>query len=260
VTINSVPAAVSSWSDVQIVVTVPNTSSGLVVVTAPYAGATVGNPVFTIPGPVIGSITPNTGTSGTQVTIFGSGFGLVQGTSSVSINSTNVTSVISWSSTQIIATVPPGTQTGPVLVNAANGISNNNVIFTVPTPVISGLSPSSGSAGTQVTITGSGFGLTQIGSGVSFTGAGWVSASSWSDTQIVVTVPAGAQTGPVLAKGPTGVSNNNVIFTVPGPVVTSISPASGTVGAQVTIVGSGFGASSSMVQFNGSNAPCCQLE
>jgi RHS repeat-associated protein len=255
VTINSVPAAVSSWSDVQIVVTVPNTSSGLVVVTAPYAGATVGNPVFTIPGPVIGSITPNTGTSGTQVTIFGSGFGLVQGTSSVSINSTNVTSVISWSSTQIIATVPPGTQTGPVLVNAANGISNNNVIFTVPTPVISGLSPSSGSAGTQVTITGSGFGLTQIGSGVSFTGAGWVSASSWSDTQIVVTVPAGAQTGPVLAKGPTGVSNNNVIFTVPGPVVTSISPASGTVGAQVTIVGSGFGASSSMVQFNGSNAP-----
>jgi RHS repeat-associated protein len=49
-----------------------------------------------------------------------------------------------------------------------------------------------------VTITGAGFGATQSTSTVNFWGAATAAAvTSWSDTQIVATVPAGTSTGPV---------------------------------------------------------------
>jgi RHS repeat-associated protein len=143
--------------------------------------------------PTITSVSPLSGVVGTKVVITGSSFGSAQG--SVTIGGT-VAPVTSWSATSITITVPSGATTGSLIVTAG-GVPSNPVTFTVVAASIS-LSPSSGPVGTQVTITGSGFGATQGSSTVSFNG---ISASSnvvsWSATSIVVTVPAGATTGPV---------------------------------------------------------------
>lgn len=63
---------------------------------------------------VIDSITPNHGLTGTVVVIAGSGFGAVQGASTVDFNGTLVVPTI-WSDTALTVTVPAST-TGPVHV------------------------------------------------------------------------------------------------------------------------------------------------
>jgi hypothetical protein len=92
---------------------------------------------------------------------------------------------------------------------------SNEVAFTVPLPAapsLSSLSPSSGAAGTIVTITGANFGSSQSGSSVSFNGVA-ATPSSWSATRIVAAVPAGAGTGNVVAII-AGVPSNGLSFTV----------------------------------------------
>ena len=59
-------------------------------------------------------------------------------------------------------------------------------------------SPTSGPVGTEVTITGTNFGATRIGSNVTFNGTRAPDYTSWSDTRIVVEVPEGATSGPVV--------------------------------------------------------------
>ena len=96
-------------------------------------------------------------------------------------------------------------------------------------PVITGMTPGSGSAGTgtQVTITGSAFGAAQGAGRVEFfyrSGQPRVSAPvvSWSDTSIVCTVPtalvdsypASAGSGPVTVVTSTGMTSNEYAFNV----------------------------------------------
>src|ERR1700734_3256358 len=61
-------------------------------------------------------------------------------------------------------------------------------------PTLSGISPSFGPVGLPVTITGSGFGATQLTSTVSLSGT-TASVMSWSDTSILALVPSGATSG-----------------------------------------------------------------
>jgi regulation of enolase protein 1 (concanavalin A-like superfamily) len=77
-------------------------------------------------------------------------------------------------------------------------------------PTISSLSPSSGPAGTSVTITGTNFGSTQ--GTLTFNGVS-TTATSWNNTTIVAPVPAGATTGPV-AVMVAGVRSNSFNFIV----------------------------------------------
>src|SRR5262249_39536464 len=115
--------------------------------------------------------------------------------------------------------------------------------------------PSAGMQGAQAQINGGGFGATQGTSTIAFNGTN-ATVASWSDTQITVTVPANATSGPVRATVGGGAGNNNVHFTIAVPQVNSVSPTSGVVGTQVTVNGSGFGASqgTSTISFNGSTA------
>jgi hypothetical protein len=136
-----------------------------------------------------------------------------------------------------------------------SGGSNSNTP-PIPVPSISNLAPSSGSVGATVTITGTNFGSSQGGSTVTFNGAA-AAVTSWSATSIAVTVPNGATTGNVVVTVG-GQASNGVNFTVtpPAPVITSVSPGSGLVGAAVTILGTNFGSSQSgsTVTFNGKSA------
>src|SRR5215510_9403907 len=266
VTFNGLTAVITSWSATQIVAAVPNgATTGNAVVTA--AGGVASNGVlFTVtPAPSTSSLVPNSGVVGSSVTINGSNFGPSQGNGFVTFNGTTAT-VSSWSATRIVVTVPVGATTGNVRVIAAGGVEADGVPFTViPPPSITSLTPTSGIIGSSVTIAGANFGATQGTSTVSFNGV-LATASSWSNTSIVATVPAGATTGnvTVTVSGQNGKlhsvarlprDSNGVKFTVL-PHINTVSPTSQPVGKAVTINGTGFGTTqgTSTVTFGGVSA------
>ena len=75
-------------------------------------------------------------------------------------------------------------------------------------PSISTVAPDTAIAGDTLTIEGSGFGEVQDTGYVTFhDGAEAIEYISWSDTQIEVTVPEGAQTGEVIVTTDNGTSN-----------------------------------------------------
>ena len=83
-----------------------------------------------------------------------------------------------------------------------------------PAPLITAVSATTGSIGSQVVISGSGFGVTQAGSVVLLNGAA-VTINSWSDTSLIITIPSGATTGPMLVSvAPSMNDSNPVRFTV----------------------------------------------
>src|SRR5206468_12162096 len=110
-----------------------------------------------------------------------------------------------------VAPVPSGATTGNVVVTVG-GVASNGVSFTVtvPAPNITSLNPTSGFAGTSVTISGANFGATQGTSTVKFNGIAAM-PTSWSATSIVVPVPTGATTGNVRAEE-RRVGNNGISF------------------------------------------------
>ena len=144
--------------------------------------------------------------------------------------------VSSWGAASIVAVVPAGAATGNAVVTVG-GVATNGSLFTVVVPPsITSLTPASGGVGTPVTIAGTNFGATQGTSTVTFNGVA-ATVSSWGAASIVAVVPAGAATGNVVVTLG-GVSSNAVSFTVAAPPsITSLTPASGAVGAPVTIAG-----------------------
>jgi RHS repeat-associated protein len=196
VTFNSVPAtSITSWSNTQIVATVPSAvpeGAGPVVVTSSSlsSNATV---LFTAFNPVITNLAPPSGPPNGIVVLSGTGFGPYQG--SVQFNGV-AAHVFLWSDTSISVTVPLNATTGSVTVTV-NGFPSTGVTFNVIEALaITGISTSSGLVGSSLTISGAGFGATQSDSVVTFDSVP-ATPTSWSDTGIVVTVPPGAATGPV---------------------------------------------------------------
>ncbi|MFH1453041.1 MAG: YCF48-related protein [Armatimonadota bacterium] len=160
--------------------------------------------------PTITSLSTSTVTFGTAVTINGTNFGGSQGTSTVTFNGTTATNITSWSGTQIQCTVPVNVTSGNVVVTVDNQASNGSA-FTINTPSISGLNVDTGMVGGSVTITGTNFGSSQGTSTVTFNSVS-ASITSWSNTQIVCTIPS-TTTGNVIVTV-AGNTSNGVSFTV----------------------------------------------
>lgn len=241
VSFNGTIARAQSWSDTKIVGVVSNgTTSGPVSVTVGGVASNSLNFAVTAP-PSITSVSPASGMAGTQVSVTGSGFGSAQGSGTVQLGSRPGVAV-SWSDTQIIATVATGSVSGNAQVRQS-GVGSNSVAFTVITATITGVSPTSGAVGAQVTITGSGFGSAQ-GAGQVSLGTAPAQVTGWSDTQVVASVAAGSTSGAAQILQ-NGVWSNPVAFTVTGgaPHITSSNPNTGSAGTVVTIQGTGFGSS-----------------
>jgi hypothetical protein len=125
-------------------------------------------------------------------------------------------------------------------------------------PAITRISPTVGPVspvGTPLTITGTGFGSTQGTSTV--TVGGIISVpTSWSDTSIVAPVPGGLLPGSVDVSVTVGgvASGSKSFFVI--PVITSVSPATMSIGGAVTVTGTSFGAAqgASTITFNGLTA------
>jgi RHS repeat-associated protein len=82
---------------------------------------------------------------------------------------------------------------------------------TVPAPAITSISATTGSAGSQVLITGSGFGATQNGSFV-FLNDSPVTINSWSATSIATTIPTGGSSGYMAVSVAPSMNDSNPIF------------------------------------------------
>ncbi|HEV7715969.1 MAG TPA: IPT/TIG domain-containing protein, partial [Steroidobacteraceae bacterium] len=227
-------ANVLLWSNVDVLIRVPNLAPGTYAVTVTVGARTSNVMNFTVTALGLNSITPNNANPGANVTIAGTGFGATQGTSTVRFGTTNAT-VASWSNTQIVATVPNLTQGGLGVTVVVNGVVSNSLNFNVTSavpPAITTLSPTTGAAGSAVTITGTNFGNSQGASTVRF-GTTNATITSWSNTQLVVTVPAipaGVVQVNVIVNG-NNISNsvNFTVSTVTQPNYTFACPATLTV-------------------------------
>ncbi|MGH3054802.1 MAG: IPT/TIG domain-containing protein, partial [Gaiellaceae bacterium] len=108
-------ATVISWSDTAITFTVPEgTPLGPVAVAVVVHGVRSNEVGLTIKGPGITSVSPDMANPGDTVTITGTDFGAMQGSSAVTIGGSGA-GVTSWSDTSIVATVPQ-LMPGPVKV------------------------------------------------------------------------------------------------------------------------------------------------
>ena len=264
----------AQWSDEAISFVVPaNASPGnyTVQVVLPEDVDPVSNTKsFTVLSRLFFILDPAFAKVGDTVTLRGEGFGTTQPPGSkVTFTPSLDAQPLDWKDGAIPVKVPTGAKSG--LVTLTIGTESASADFMLATssqsepPQIGSISPNSAVVGARVTITGSSFGPTQAaGSVVKFSGTP-ATIESWSDNQIVAFVPAGATSGTVAVEVG-GVRSNEVAFTVSapppppppagGPMVNSLSPASGRVGTQILIVGGGFGATkgSSTVTFNGVQA------
>jgi len=196
-------------------------------------------------GPAISSLSPGSGVAGSTLTISGTGFGTNPAELSVTVGGVAAT-ITGVTNTVLTVAVPTTALTGAVVVTrsnsgAANGTANGGV-FQV-TPVVLSVSPTSGTVGSSVVISGNSFGgATRVSFNdvetTSFTVNTAVSANT-----LTVNVPVGATTGPVVVYTAGGASNADVIFTVVPFAVASISPASNaTVVREFTFVSATFNA------------------
>ncbi|MEY2466597.1 MAG: large repetitive protein [Verrucomicrobiota bacterium] len=203
VTFNGMTATVSGSSFSFITSTVPaGATSGPITVTTTNGSMTSGQ-IFYLP-PAITSFTPTNSAPGTRVTITGSNF---TNASSVTFNgvaaSFNVTN-----NTTIGATVPNGVITGPISVTTPGGTATSSGNF-YGAPIITDFNPKHGLPGTNVTITGTNFlGTTAV---KFFNNINAV-ITSINNGQIVVTVPNGAQTGPITIVAPAGSTSTATSF------------------------------------------------
>ena len=117
------------------------------------------------------------------------GQGLI-GTTAVAFNGTPATTFNALTDTFLVAIVPNGATGGLIEVTTPGGTLTSNKQFQVK-PQITSFSPTSGPAGTSVTLTG--MSLSQT-SKITFSSVVATSFTVNSDKQVTVTVPAGATT------------------------------------------------------------------
>ena len=128
----------------------------------------------------------------------------------------------------------------------------NSCVSVLPGSVnsVSSFAPNSGPAGSSFTITGANFGA--LGSSYVFINGVAATITAQTTTSITATVPSTATTGPVTVVSDYGVTVTATPFTVvlPAPTITTISPASISVGATLTINGTNLG-TTTLVSFTG---------
>jgi hypothetical protein len=200
--------------------------------------------------PTVISVTPVSGTTtgGTAITISGTNF--VAG-ATVSLGSSAATSVSVVNSTTITATTPAGsarsvnvTVTNP---NGQSGTLSNAFTYSLPAPMVTGVTPVSGSTigGTPITISGTNF---VAGATVSLGSSAATVVTFVNSTTITATTPAGvAGSVNVTVTNPDGQSgtlSNAFAYSATAPTVGSVSPNTGftTGGTAVTITGTNFAA------------------
>jgi 6-phosphogluconolactonase (cycloisomerase 2 family) len=210
----------------------PSTPFDLLVGLNPGGGANIDGTTFTAtkattqPGGVFGiyNVPPQTITSGDFVVGFRIPF--VSGVFPAALDTSSPSKGRSYTSTD----------------GSSFAVANFNFGFRAATlqgcPNVTAVSPAGGAAGTPVTLTGTSLnGVTAL----KFFNNVTAQFTVVSPTQITTTVPNAAVTGPITLTKPSCPDMTAPVFFVGAcPTASSVSPASGAVGKQVTINGTGF--------------------
>jgi hypothetical protein len=221
-------------------------TTGPIMVTTGDGSATSTNN-FMLPAS-ISSFTPNFGPAGTRVTITGQNF---LGATSVSFNGLPGTSLVVTNNTTLGVTAPGGIVTGPISVTTPANTATSAAVF-YGMPGITNFTPTHGTNGTVVTINGTNFlGATDV----RFNGLS-ASITSNNGTQIVTSVPAGAQSGPLSVVGPAGTNTTTAVFTVDHPSEMEIW---GTPSANPLTIGSNLVYTITIVNYGPNDAPNVRL-
>ncbi len=206
------------------------------------------------PTPTITGFTPTSGEVGASVTINGTNFSTTTTNNEVKFGSVTAT-VTAATATSITTTVPGGATTGKISVTVNEKTAISTADFTVNfAPSISAFTPTSGTAGTSVTITGLNFSTTASQNTVRFNGV-QATVTAATITTLTVTVPAATSTGKISVQVGSLTANSATDFLVI-PVIANFAPSSGIVGSNVTITGTNFSttAGNNVVKFNGTVA------
>ena len=267
------------WKDDLIEVEVPtNAASGDVVVrlasSDPLPDGSCCAPVQhtvsnAVPLKLIPSIRvdPVSGPVGTKVVFFGQGFGAAKGSGDKVTFGGHLATIAQWSDHTIVVHLPMDAETGPIGLTV-QGRERTVGTFTVHTPRVTGVTPSTAPIGTLLRISGEHFGFYSESGSTPFafmdfnTGENRVDIGGvraviyrWQDDRIDVWVPFSAKSGPVVVyRGaatphPDGsccatkdtLKTEAGVFTLVTPKIDAYSPHSGGLDELITIKGSGFG-------------------
>lgn len=211
---NGLPAVGFTVSSAtQLTVTVPAgvTTGPITIATA--TGPTSSDHAFSVgPAAVVSSFLPLAGPVGARVVLTGTAF---TGATQVSFNGTVAPGFVVNSPTQLTVTVPNGTLTGLIAVTTAiSTVFSAKSFGVIPPPVITSFAPTLSSPGTVVVLTGTAFtDATQI----VFNGANAPDFTVNSSTQVSVSVPANATSGPITVLTPGGTGNSLTSFFILAP-------------------------------------------
>lgn len=206
-------------------------ATGDVVVTTPIGSGSISGFTFIAP-PIVSSFTPLTAGTGMTVTITGSYF---TGATGVSFGGVAASSFTVVNATTITAVLGAGASGNVSVTNAFGSGSLSGFTYQLP-PAISSFTPTTGSQGTSVTITGSNFNNVQS---VTIGGLPAASFIVNSSTSITAVVGEGA-TGAIKVTTQWGTATSVANYSFPPPTISSFTPLTGSVGTTVTIAGTNF--------------------
>ncbi len=237
---SNVTASFTIVNDTTITATVPGGASTGPITISKSGCNDVQTVTFTVSFPLcptVSGINPQSGNTGTTVTISGAGF---TGVSSVKFPNNVTAQFTVVSDSQIMATVPAGASSGFITISKSGCNDATTLAFSIVNcATASQITPSSGIVGSTVTINGTNFtGVTAV----RFFNNVTASFTVVNDTTITATVPNGAATGPItLSKaGCNDLQTQSFTVTVLCPAVAAINPTSGGIGTAVTITGANF--------------------
>ncbi|OPX22340.1 MAG: hypothetical protein B1H03_04590 [Planctomycetales bacterium 4484_113] len=270
VVLNGLALTVTSWSDQEIVATLPSAAtSGIIIVTVngrlSHAGDNakiyIGSPPE--PGaPMVTGLSQASGVWGDEIIVYGLNFQFPRpdnsrvfftgGTGEIEAEVVPLegeTEGYQWLNTSVRVVVPNNAVTGPVVVVVAGVRSNDNFVFQVEgepppplnqPPIITGFSPTQGIVGTIVHIEGDYFGNSR-GSSVVQVGTLNMDVVLWSNHSIYAAVPEGATSNRirVIARGHP-VESVNPFRVLLQPEITAVIPNELRVGEPLTIHGRNF--------------------
>lgn len=242
---NGVAAAVTGTTPGTITVTIPEGAATGPITVTPQQGQALKSPVFTLNQPVITSLTPESGSPGTLVTVTGANF---TGATAVTVNGVPVNQLTVVDDQTLTFKVPAGATTGPVQVTTPLGTATSATELTIPQAVVA-LSSPGGKPGQSVTITVSGFDPQISNPTVVFNGGVQATVTASTSSTLTVTVPAGATTGPITVTPQNGTPLQSPDYTIDTPLITQFTPTAG-IGQQVVINGVNL-SDATAIRFNG---------
>jgi YD repeat-containing protein len=163
------------------------------------------------------NFSPESGPIGAAVTINGTAFSSTASQNTVQFNGTAAV-VSSATNSQLQVTVPSSAAPGPISVTSPNGSATSTENFTVTSsngaPTITSFSPTSGSAGTTVSVTGTNFDPTLSNDKLRMNASQAV-VSTVNSTTIGTTVPVATASGHFTLIAPAGNAVSSQDFYVP---------------------------------------------